>query len=57
MTGTLVTVDAGEDKLKQTAEIGRNLVRGGLLYLVIALISVLALSALSGIALSGLTGG
>ncbi|MFA5258692.1 MAG: hypothetical protein WC979_05145 [Candidatus Pacearchaeota archaeon] len=54
LTGTLVTIDAGEDKLKETFEIAGNLIKGGTLYLIIGLISILALSALSGIALSGL---
>jgi len=54
LTGTLVTIDAGEDKLKETFEIAANLTKGGVLYLIIALISILSLSALSGIALSGL---
>jgi len=54
LTGTLVTVDAGEDKLKQTYEISKNLIRGGILYLIIALLSILALATLSGVALSSL---
>jgi len=54
LTSTLVTIDAGDDKLKQTYEISRNLIKGGILYLVIALISVIALSILASIALSGL---
>ncbi len=55
LTGTLVTVDAGEDKLKQTYEISKNLIKGGILYLIIALLSILALATLSGVALSSLT--
>lgn len=54
LTGTLVTIDAGEDKLKETFEIAGNLMKGGLLYLIIGLISIISLSALAGIALSGL---
>jgi len=54
LTSTLVTVDSGEDKLKQTYETSRNLLRGSLLYLVIALLSIMALSTLSRVALGGL---
>jgi hypothetical protein len=54
LTSALVTVDAGDDKLKQTNEIGKNLMRGGLLYLIVALVSILALSGLAVVALSGL---
>ena len=57
LTGALVTIDAGEDKLKKTYEISRGLKRGGILYLIMALISVLALSLLSNIALRGVIGG
>jgi len=57
LTGALVTIDAGEDKLKNTYEISRSLMRGGILYIVMALISVLALSLLSNVALRGVIGG
>ena len=53
LTGALVTIDAGEDKLKRTYEISRSLLKGGMLYIIIALISILSLSALSSIALRG----
>jgi len=56
LTRTLVVIDAGEDKLKQTYEISRNLIKGGLLYLITAFISIIALSLLAGIALGGLVG-
>ena len=56
LTAALVTIDSGEDKLKQTHTIARNLKRGSLLYLVTAFISIMALSALSRVALSGLAG-
>ncbi|VVB78636.1 Uncharacterised protein [uncultured archaeon] len=56
LTGTLVTIDNGEDKLKQTYEISKNLIRGGLLYLVTATLSIIALSILAGVAMRGLTG-
>ena len=56
MTKTLVTVDSGEDKLKETSETGRNLLSAGILYLVTSLIAILALSLLVGVALGGIGG-
>ena len=56
LTATLVVVDSGEDKLRKTHDIGRNLIRGSILYLITALISILALSLLAGVALGGLAG-
>jgi len=55
LTKALVTVDVGEDKLKVTYDISRNLLKGGWLYLIVSLISVIALSLLAGIALSNLS--
>jgi hypothetical protein len=55
LTGTLVTVDSGQDKLKQTNETSKNLIKGCLLYLVVTLIAIIALSALANIALGGIT--
>ena len=54
LTKALVTVDAGEDRLKETFDISRNLRAAGILYLIVALVSVVALSLLAGIALSSL---
>jgi len=54
LTKALVTVDAGQDRLKETHDIGRNLKRAGILYLIVALLSILALSLLAGVALGGL---
>ena len=54
LTSTLVTIDSGEDKLKSTREISKNLMKGGLLYLITALISIVALSILAGVALGAL---
>jgi len=54
LSSTLVTVDAGEDKLKVVNEIGKNLKRGILLYTVVALLSILALSLLASVAIGGL---
>ncbi len=56
LTGTLVTIDSGEDKLKQTYDISKNLIKGSILYLITALISVVALSTLANVALGGLGG-
>jgi len=54
LTGTLVTVDAGEDKLKKKYDISRYLKFGSLLYLITALVSVLVLSILAAVALAGI---
>jgi len=56
LTATLTTVDSGEDKLKQTYDISRNLIKGSILYLATAFISILALSVLAWFALRGLAG-
>ncbi|MCX6748329.1 MAG: hypothetical protein NT076_01870, partial [Candidatus Pacearchaeota archaeon] len=54
LSSTLVTVDSGEDKLKSVFETGRNLMTGVLLYFIVALIAIVALSILAGVALGGL---
>ncbi len=54
LSSTLVTIDSGEDRLRKIYETGRNLKRGVIIYFFIALISVLALSILAGIAIGGL---
>jgi len=56
LTGTLVTIDAGEDRLKRTYDISKNLIRGTILYLITSFIAVLALSVLASKALGGLAG-
>ncbi|MBT4166473.1 hypothetical protein HOE04_05525 [archaeon] len=56
LTGTLVTIDAGEDKLRQTNIIAKNLIRGGMLYLATALLSILAMYGLARVALGGIGG-
>ena len=53
LTGTLVTVDAGEDKLKKRFDISKNLKFASLLYLITALLSVFILSILAAVALAG----
>ncbi len=54
LTGTLVSIDSGEDKLEKTYKISLNLKKGILLYFVTALVSTLALFALTSIVLGGL---
>lgn len=54
LTGTLVTIDAGEDKLKKTYTISRNLIRATTLYLITALGSIIALTILTNVALKSL---
>ena len=56
LSSTLVTVDAGEDKLKRIYETGKNLKRGVLLYVIVALISILSLALLAGVAVGGMMG-
>jgi len=54
LTGTLVTIDSGEDRLKRTYDLSKNLIRGSILYLVTALVSTVVLFALASVALRGL---
>ncbi|MCK5043891.1 hypothetical protein KAR52_02730 [Candidatus Pacearchaeota archaeon] len=54
LTGTLVTIDSGEDKLEKTNKIGKNLKKGVVLYFIVSLLTVLALFALTSIVLGGL---
>lgn len=54
LTNTLVTVDAGEDKLQKTNRTGKNLQVGILLYFVTALISTILLFILSTVVLGNL---
>ncbi len=56
LTRTLVAVDSGEDKLKTTHDIGRNLLSGGLLYSIVAFFSIVGLSLIASVALAGITG-
>jgi len=53
LTRTLVSVDSGEDELEKTNKIGKNLLRGVGLYIVVAVITTLSLSFLSSIVLGG----
>jgi Flp pilus assembly protein TadB len=53
LTGTLVTIDSGEDKLEKTNRIGENLRKGIVFYFFTALISALALFTLTSVVLKG----
>jgi len=54
LTGTLVTINSGEDKLEKINKTGKNLKKGILLYFITALLSTLALFMLTAIVLGGL---
>jgi hypothetical protein len=54
LTGTLVTIDSGEDKLEKINKTGKNLRKGILLYFFTALLATLALFILTSVVLSGL---
>ena len=56
LTGTLVTIDSGEDKLEKTNKTGKNLLSGVMLYFITSLFTTLALFILASIVLAGLTG-
>lgn len=53
LTGTLVTIDSGEDKLERTRKIGENLKTGMLFYFFTALLCSIALFVLSTVVLGG----
>src|SRR3989344_176201 len=53
LTKTLVTVDSGEDVLKTTNDLSKNLKRGMILYIITSLISIISLALLASVALSG----
>ena len=54
LSGALVVIDSGEDKLRRTHDFARNLIRGSFLYLVMALISIVSLFLLASVALRGI---
>ncbi len=54
LTGTLVVVDSGEDKLEKTNKTGRNLLSGMILYFITAAIATLALFILGSVVLGNL---
>jgi hypothetical protein len=55
LTSTLVTIKSGRDPLQTTSETGKNLKRTITLYFIVALASIVGLSLIGAIALSGLT--
>jgi len=55
LTRTLVTIDAGEDKLQTLNKIGKNFSSGVMLYFVTALLATLALFVLVSVVLGNLT--
>ncbi len=54
LTGTLVTIDSGEDKLEKISKTGKNLRTGILLYFITALLATMILFVLSTVVLGGL---
>ena len=54
LTGTLVAIDSGEDKLEKMAKVGVNLRKGIVLYFIVAFMAAAVLSALSTIVLGGM---
>lgn len=52
LTKALVTVDSGQDELKETYDKGNNLLSAGLLYLIVAFIAIIILSIIAGVALN-----
>jgi len=57
LTKTLVTIEAGEDKLSEKYEISKMLSMGMTLYVITALIAIVALAALAAVAVSGIVPG
>ena len=51
---TLVTVESGYDELGETYEIAENMKKGIMMYLIAALVSVIALALLAGVAVGGM---
>jgi hypothetical protein len=54
LTSTLVSIDSGEDKLEKTNKIGKNLMKGIMLYFITALSATLALFILTAVVLGNL---
>jgi len=54
LTGSLVTIDSGEDKLEKTNKTGKNLKKGIMLYFITALITTLILFILTTVVLGNL---
>ncbi len=54
LTGSLVTIDSGEDKLEKTNKTGKNLKKGIMLYFITALITTIVLFVLTSVVLGNL---
>ena len=54
LTKALVTVDSGEDELKETYDISANLLSGGTLYIIVAFLAIVALSLLAAFVMPGM---
>ncbi|MFA5084687.1 MAG: hypothetical protein WC475_04930, partial [Candidatus Paceibacterota bacterium] len=54
LTSTLVTIEAGEDRLGEKYETGKTLRQGITLYIITALVAIIALGALAMVAVSGM---
>jgi len=54
LTGTLVTIDSGEDKLEKTNKTAKNLKKGIMLYFITALVATIALFVLVSVVLGNL---
>ncbi len=57
LTGTLVTINSGEDKLEKTNKTGKNLMRGIALYFITAFLATLVLFILTVVVMGSLAGG
>ncbi len=55
LTGTLTTINSGEDKLDKASSTAKNLMKGVTLYFIVALVSTLVLFVLSSVVLGNLT--
>ena len=56
LTAALVTVDSGKDKLQEKNQLAKNLRKSIILYIITAIISIVALTVLSKVALGGVVG-
>jgi len=54
LTKALVTVDSGEDELKETYDISANLLSGGTLYIIVAFLAIVSLSVLAAFVMPGM---
>lgn len=55
LTSTLVTIESGEDRLGEKAEISKTLSAGILLYTIAAFVAIIALAILASVAVSGIS--